>query len=206
MLTALLSLLALPALAAAQQSICYDYRGRAYYCNRGLSNGARIGVGIGVAVGVLLLFLLCGMWRRKQLRAQWAKHRPPVLPVQGQGQGQNGEYNPYANNPPPPSNTQAYGNSSWNNTNVAAPPATYQPSMAGQYTGNTNANNNEHEHGYEWEQAREAERLEREAAAGGAGAGAGTGPGVPPPGYNTTVDPTNGYAPPSGAPPTKSHT
>lgn len=129
----------------------------------------------------------------RQLRSQWSKYRPPALPTQNQS-GNYNPSNPYANNPPPPQNAAAYsyGNSQWeNNNNVQAPPATYQPSMAGQYTGAGNGTGykevnaqgtgvtgmgSEHEHGYEWEQAREAERLEREQQQQGGGA--------PPPGYN----------------------
>jgi hypothetical protein len=106
----------------------------------------------------------------RQIRRQFSKYTPPALPVSNN----NTSSNPYANNPPPPSN---YTNNQYG-SNPPPPPNTYQPSMAGQYA--TKAQNpntvvqseNQHEHGYEWEQAREQERLEREGAE------------APPPGYN----------------------
>jgi hypothetical protein len=42
---------------ADQPYRCYD--------NNGLGYGARIGIGIGIAAAVILLFALCGFWRRK---------------------------------------------------------------------------------------------------------------------------------------------
>jgi hypothetical protein len=166
-----------------------------------------------------------------KLQRQFAKYRPPALPVQNQNQyGQN----PYANNPPPPQDY--HGQSSFQGANPYGanppPPAqTYQPSVASAYggggfgvnrddTGTTmnktgqNGQGNgvtEHEHGYEWAQAREQERLERERA----------GAEAPPPGYDVTsskslrpsfpsllqalADGTDltGYAPPAGPPPGK---
>ncbi|WRT67199.1 uncharacterized protein IL334_004165 [Kwoniella shivajii] len=201
----------------AAQRICYDGYGRRYYCNNGLAWGARLGIGLGVAALVLIIFALCGFWRRKQLRNQFSKYKPPALPYTGNDQ--NGQ-NPYANNPPPPTGQAGsyYNNSSYNGNpygNSPAPPAqTYQPSMAGQYTGATNNNqtqgNEDNEHGYEWEQARENERLEREQANGGANANANAAPA--PPGYdiatsthNTGTTNSTHYQPPAGPPPGKTH-
>ncbi|OCF45427.1 hypothetical protein I317_00673 [Kwoniella heveanensis CBS 569] len=213
---ALLSIAALLGARVVKADICYDGYGRRYYCNRnGLSWGARLGIGIGIAVAVIVLFSLCGYWRRRQVRSAFSKYKPPALPFTGNNS--NGQ-NPYANNPPPPQGQWNQGQSTYGgNSNYAgnpygnnpAPPAqTYQPSMAGQYnsrndTANPNAGEGEHEHGYEWEQAREAERLEREQAQAGGGGLAG------PPGYDVATSPQNTgsnntqYAPPPGAPPKK---
>ena len=141
----------------------------------------------------------------RNLKNQWAKHRPPTLPFSNN----NTSSNPYANNPPPPNNTNWNDNSYGNNP--PPPPQTYQPATAGQYGAQPKETRTEgdHEHGYEWQQAREAERLERE------GANA-----TQPPGYDvaasrayhrgsldftlTTEQNTGnatGYAPPPGAPP-----
>ncbi|RSH94090.1 hypothetical protein EHS25_006744 [Saitozyma podzolica] len=207
---------------SAAAAICYDGYGYSYNCYGGLSYGARIGIGIAIAAGVLLLFMFIAFWRRRQLKSQWAKYRPPALPTQG------GPSGPYANNPPPPQGY--YGQqSSFNGpnpygNNPPPPPQTYQPSMAGMYgnnTGNVGRNDTgttvdmsgksgngngyngyqgggggeDHEHGYEWAQAREQERLERERM----------GAEAPPPGYDVSANSTGtgGYAPPPGAPPTK---
>ena len=73
-----------------------------------------------------------------------------------------------------------WGNNQYGN-NTPAPAKTYQPSMAGQYTGSRNDVNNgggqgqgEQEQGYEWEQAREEERLARNQ-------------GLSPPGYDLSA-------------------
>ncbi|ORX39965.1 hypothetical protein BD324DRAFT_615701 [Kockovaella imperatae] len=210
--------LALVALAGLLPSVsAYGYCGYGYYndydCNNGLSIGARIGIGIGIAVGVLLLFALCSYWRRKQLRRQFNKYRPPTLPfTNNNNSNNNNSSNPYANNPPPPAQAGSYyanGNqgSNWQNNqygNNPPPPANvYQPSMAGAYgsgakemssTGGrvTTPAAQGHEHGYEWEQAREAERQEREQANVQS-----------PPGYDVASNTTGSthYAPPSGPPP-----
>lgn len=194
--------------------ICYDRFNRAYRCyDNGIGYGARIGIGIGVAAAVVLLFALCGYWRRKQLQKQFSKYRPPALPYAQSGNAPAAGYtygqgnNPYANNPPPPATNSSFAGGNPYGSNPPPPAATYQPSMAGQYgkeartgTEANNINNGEHEHGYEWEQAREAERLERE------------GGGAAPPGYDVTTQTpvvtgtpqtSNHYAPPPGAPPTK---
>ncbi|WVF72223.1 hypothetical protein IAT40_007035 [Kwoniella sp. CBS 6097] len=222
-IVALLSIAALLGARSAEAAWCYDnYRGR-YYCNRGgLSWGARLGIGIGIAVGVIVLFSLCGYWRRRQVRSAFSKYKPPALPFSGNNNA-NGQ-NPYANNPPPPQGQWNQGQSTYGNSNYSgnpygnnpAPPAqTYQPSMAGQYSStnnnNRNENNNggegEHEHGYEWAQAREAERLEREQAQAGGNGGA-----AAPPGYEVATSAQNTgstnaqYAPPPGAPPPKKST
>ncbi|WWD01346.1 hypothetical protein V866_008289 [Kwoniella sp. B9012] len=190
-------------------AICYDGYGRRYYCNGGLAWGARLGIGLGIAAAVILLFALCGYWRRKQLRNQFSKYRPPALPYNNNDQNAQ---NPYVNNPPPPQGQWGqgqsyYGNSNYNGNpygnNPTAPAQAYQPSMAGQYQAR-NSNENEHEHGYEWEQAREAERLEREQAQAANGANA-------PPGYEVATSPQNtgatntNYQPPAGPPPAKTH-
>ncbi|GFZ45599.1 hypothetical protein JCM24511_03327 [Saitozyma sp. JCM 24511] len=191
---------------SAAAAICYDRYGYAYNCY-GMSYGARIGIGIAVAAGVLLLFAFIAFWRRRQLKSQWAKYRPPALPTQG------GPSGPYANNPPPPQGY--YGQqSSFNGpnpygNNPPPPPQTYQPSMAGMYGNNTGNTGNvgrndtgttvdisgkngngydaypggggeDHEHGYEWAQAREQERLERERM----------GAEAPPPGYDVSATQT----------------
>ncbi|EIW69422.1 hypothetical protein TREMEDRAFT_62288 [Tremella mesenterica DSM 1558] len=184
----ILSSLALASMVTADT--CYDRFGYSYFCNNnGLSYGARIGIGVGIAAGVLALVLLCSFWRRRQLQRQWAKYRPPALPVtnqsgqtSGPGQYTYGQSAPYASNPPPPSNFQYQPNG------VQQPAQTYQPSMAGQYGNkngpgmNTGNGEMEHEHGYEWDQAR---------ANGN----------VPPPGYE--VSNQESFAPPPGAPPGK---
>ncbi|WVQ78350.1 hypothetical protein IAT38_000435 [Cryptococcus sp. DSM 104549] len=189
-------LVLLGAQAAEARSICYDGYGRRYYCNNGLSWGARLGIGLGVAAGVILLFSICGFWRRRQLKSQFSKYRPPALPFHGQQQNQQ-----YSQNPPPP---QAGWNNNPYGSNPAPPPQTYQPSMAGQYTGASQQQGQQgHEHGYEWEQARQAEQ---EAQANG-GAGGAQGP----PGYDiatsaqNTGTSNNGsqYQPPPGPPPGK---
>ncbi|WWC89961.1 uncharacterized protein L201_004890 [Kwoniella dendrophila CBS 6074] len=213
-----ISLLSVVLLLGAQNvsaAICYDGYGRRYYCNNGLSWGARLGIGLGVAVLVFALFGLCGYWRRKQIRNQFGKYKPPALPYSNNNQqGQN----PYVNNPPPPTGQYGtgqsyYGNSNYNGNpygnNPTAPQQTYQPSMAGQYRSGQdnattgNAGENDHEHGYEWAQAREAERLEREqASAAGGNAPA-------PPGYEVATSAQNtgtnntSYQPPAGPPPGK---
>jgi hypothetical protein len=79
MSTTIVLALGLAALSGVQaQNTCYRY-GRPYRCNGGLGYGARIGIGVGIAagtsilfrlylylqLGVLLLFLLCGYWKRK---------------------------------------------------------------------------------------------------------------------------------------------
>lgn len=116
----------------------------------------------------------------RQLRAQYAKYRPPALP-----QHNADPSNPYANNPPPPAagsyypNQQSGNDTNWNQNsygnNPPAPAQTYQPSTAAQYKAGNNAEGQEH--GYEWEQAREQERLERENGGGGNN-------GPAPPGYD----------------------
>ena len=121
----------------------------------------------------------------RQLRNQFSKFRPPPLPVQNE----NSNYNQYTNNPPPPSNygNQSGGYNNNNNSNFSGnpygnnpsqPAQTYQPSMAGQYTGGAkqtpgNVPAGEHEHGYEWEQAREEERLANNQAPPGYDVGTG---------------------------------
>ncbi|WVN86781.1 uncharacterized protein L203_101953 [Cryptococcus depauperatus CBS 7841] len=173
--------------------ICYDAWGRSYYCNGGLSWGARLGIGLGIAAGICILFSLCGFWRRQQIRTQFAKYRPPALPFTNH-HGQSS----YANNPPPPP-------AGWNNnpygSNPAPPPQTYQPSMAGQYgTNAAQSGSDGHEHGYEWEQARQEEERKRQEGLAGESA---------PPGYNVATSPQNTanasaqYAPPVGPPPSK---
>ncbi|KIR54307.1 hypothetical protein I315_03366 [Cryptococcus gattii Ru294] len=158
---------------SASAATCYNRWGQPYYCNNGLSWGARLGIGLGIAFGVILLFALCGYWRRRNLRSQFAKYKPPSLPFAGHNQDQN----PYASNPPPPSgfNNNPYGN------NPAPPPQTYQPSMAGQYgsyQGQTEGVEN-HEHGYEWEQARQEEEERRKQG--------GQTSDIPPPGYDVAT-------------------
>ncbi|ORY27180.1 hypothetical protein BCR39DRAFT_538823 [Naematelia encephala] len=195
MLSTILLLALVP--VALGQNICYDYYNRPYYCNSGISYGARIGIGIGVAAGVLLLFLLCGYWRRRNLRNQWAKYKPPALPYHN---NETTTTNPYGSNPPPP--PQSNFSSNQYGSNPPPPPQTYQPSMAGQYS-STGVNTYKtgatgvgaHEHGYEWEQAREQERLEREQ---------GNANDIPPPGYDVAAQPARPaahYAPPPGPPP-----
>lgn len=154
---------------------------------------------------------------RRALRKRFQHFKPPPLPYNHNGNqpGPDQGYNPYVNNPPPPQSNFHQANSY--NGGVQSPPATYQPSMAGQYghqqsyRGGNDSGNNDHEHGYEWEQAREQERLDRQNAQGTA-----------PPAYDPTskcpltvpspdvaahlVDmPVGGksYAPPSGPPPGK---
>lgn len=179
-----------------QTRTCWS-RYRGYYQCSGLATGARIGIGIGVAVGVLVLLALCGFARRRyvkfvcqsamadrlasfsRMQSRFSNVKPPALPYNN-ANGQSD--NPYANNPPPPSNSYSYGqqqhpgmNSNQNSyaPPPTAPPQTYQPSMSQNYTGNTASGPEGHEHGYEWQQAREEEeRLRRE---GGGEA--------PPPGY-----------------------
>jgi len=117
----------------------------------------------------------------RNLKNQWAKHRPPTLPFVSNNNNNNASSNPYANNPPPPSNTNWNDNSYGNNP--PPPPQTYQPSSAGQYgqQPKETRGETEHEHGYEWQQAREAERLEREQANGAA-----------PPGYDVAASRESG--------------
>lgn len=108
--------------------------------------------------------------------------------------------NPYANNPPPPVNADAYASSSPYAAGIAGqesvpkPAASYTPggetgkhNLASEYYGTeANPSNNNGadfaDHSYEYEQA------QANAANGG----------NPPPGYDTTA---SGYAPPSGPPP-----
>ncbi|KAK1924837.1 hypothetical protein DB88DRAFT_487039 [Papiliotrema laurentii] len=202
-LLSLLPLLAILCAAPAHAQWCYDRYGYRYRCNSsGISYGARIGIGLGVAAAVILVFGLCGYWRRRQIRNQFAKHRPPGLPFTNNNQDPS---NPYANNPPPPApgtyagqgNSTNWSQNSYGN-NPPPPEQTYQPSMAGQYGVNADKNGSggDHEHGYEWEQAREQERLEREQN------------GQAPPGYDVANSAQNtgtgsGYAPPPGPPPAK---
>ncbi|CAD6583916.1 MAG: hypothetical protein TREMPRED_003677 [Tremellales sp. Tagirdzhanova-0007] len=194
---------------------CYDGYGREYDCSNGLSYGARIGIGIGIAVLVLAVVLLISYLRRRKLRQQFAKFRPPALPFANNNNNQENPSNPYANNPPPPQTEPYYvnqnqnqnqnmgQNANWGNNqygnNTPAPAKTYQPSMAGQYTGSRNDVNNgggqgqgEQEQGYEWEQAREEERLARNQ-------------GLSPPGYDLSARPnqedSSAYVPPPGQPP-----
>ncbi|WWD16002.1 hypothetical protein CI109_100426 [Kwoniella shandongensis] len=204
----LLTLVALLNARSASAAICYDRFRRQYYCNGGLSWGARLGIGLGIAAGVILLFSLCGYWRRKQLRNQFSKYRPPALPYTGPETGTTGA-NPYANNPPPPVTQGSYNNSSYASnpygSNPAPPPQTYQPSMAGQYTG-TGAGNHEsaeHEHGYEWEQAREAERLAQQGGQGGVIENGPPGYDIATSTHNTGSTNNTHYTPPPGPPPGK---
>ncbi|WWC69379.1 uncharacterized protein I206_103318 [Kwoniella pini CBS 10737] len=217
MLSSITTLVSIVLLLGAQNvsaAICYDGYGRRYYCNGGLGWGARLGIGLGIAALVVVAFALCGYMRRKQLRNQFSKYKPPALPYSNdQQQGQN----PYVNNPPPPTggyqgqSQSYYGNSNFNGNpygnNPQPPQQTFQPSMAGQYqsrndTGTTpNVGTEDHEHGYEWAQAREAERLEREQA--------GAEGGKAPPGYDVATSTQNTgnahstYQPPAGPPPGK---
>ncbi|TYJ56637.1 hypothetical protein B9479_002567 [Cryptococcus floricola] len=186
----------LPAvLLLAAQSVaartCYNGYGRQYRCS-GLSYGARIGIGIGIAAGVLLLFSLCGFWRRRQLRSQFSKYKPPALPYNGQQQDPQGQ-NPYQNNPPPPT---------WNNNAPAPPPATYQPGSAGAYGASTTGAEG-HEHGYEWEQARQQEEEERRNKTSGTNEPAPPGYDIATSTHNTGNAGTTTYAPPAGPPPGK---
>ncbi|WWC61042.1 uncharacterized protein I303_103620 [Kwoniella dejecticola CBS 10117] len=215
-ITTLLSIVLLLGAQNVRAAICYDGYGRRYYCNGGLAWGARLGIGLGIAVAVVAAFALCGYMRRKQLRNQFSKYRPPALPYSNNNnqQGQN----PYVNNPPPPQGYQGqaqsyYGNSNFNGNpygnNPQPPQQAFQPSMAGQYQSRNDtgvgANNaggaDDHEHGYEWAQAREAERLEREQAAAEGGKA--------PPGYDVATSAQNTgsnnstYQPPAGPPPGK---
>lgn len=175
-----------------------------------------------IAVGGFLIIMAVMFWRRRyamvsiikcradhfrQVKNQWNRFRPSALPFNNNQNNngptdygynqQGGSYNPYANNPPPPNQT----NSSWSTNpygrNPSQPAQVYQPSTAGQYGryGNKEAGpetGESHEHGYEWAQARENERLEREQSGAAA-----------PPGYDVSAQNTGSYAPPPGPPPAK---
>ncbi|KAK8869731.1 hypothetical protein IAR55_000299 [Kwoniella newhampshirensis] len=206
----LVALVAIINARSAAAAICYDGYGRRYYCNGGLGWGARLGIGLGIAAGVILLFSLCGYWRRKQLRNQFSKYKPPALPYNGAGDSSN----PYANNPPPPTTgQQSYYASNPYGSSPAPPPQTYQPSMAGQYTGAGNnytgsgvgagAGEGDHEHGYEWEQAREAERLAQQGGQGGVIENAPPGYDIATSTHNTGASTGTHYTPPPGPPPGK---
>jgi len=183
----------------ASAATCYDYYYNPYDCSGGLGYGARIGIGIGIAAAVLVLVLAISYWRRKKLRRQFAKYRPPALPTTTEPSS-----NPYASNPPPPPGSfYARHGSSFGATAPQPPPQTYQPSTAGNYTGMTmgkpahpTVTGEGEPHGYEYLQAREQERLEREQANSEA----------PPPGYDVANSSIGGYAPPPGPPPMNKRT